>query len=144
MFPRPQSMDNSQTIIGDSLHLNQSTYSETLDLNGINAFVKLGGKLRGKLAHFLQQLSTFPTCTESAAILVFAFESNPTGSGEKGRWNSKNKPCRKVSLSGDKKKQFFGPNNRSSRVRGPPHVVYTLNLGGRTVPDGSWRVDWRS
>lgn len=135
-------MDNSQTTRGDSLHLNHRPYSQTLDLNGVNVFVNLGGKLRRNLAHFLQQLSTFPTCTESAAILVFAFESNPTGSGEKGRWNSKNKPGRKVSLSGDKKKRLLGPNNRSSRVRGSPHVVYTLNLGGRTVPDGSWRVDW--
>lgn len=33
--------------------------------------------LREDLVQFSQQLSTFPTCTESAAILVFAFESNP-------------------------------------------------------------------
>lgn len=42
-------------------------------------FVNLKANLWGKLAHFSEQLSTFPTCTESAAILVFAFESNPTG-----------------------------------------------------------------
>lgn len=45
MFPRPQSMDNSQTTLGDSLHLKQSTYSETLDLNGITVFVKVAGRL---------------------------------------------------------------------------------------------------
>lgn len=43
---------------------------------------------------FSQQLSTFPTCTESAAILVFAFESNPAeGERREGGATPKTSPA---------------------------------------------------
>lgn len=82
-------------------------------------FASLNLQLRGDLAHFSQQLSTFPTCTESAAILVFAFESNPT---ERGGELELQKQALSLSfpLRRHKNELLFGP-KRSFRLHGLFH-----------------------
>lgn len=132
-------MDNSQTNLrglAEAPPLKYNTVnSDRLNFHEIKVSADSRPNLWSKFAHFSQQLSTFPTCTESAAILVFAFESNPTGR-EEGRWNSKNKPCFKFPSPATKTRGLFGPDHRSSRAHGASHVVLALHLRGHTVLAG--------
>lgn len=116
-------MDNSQTTLWDHTRpLNIPTkviHSRLIDFGDIWVFASLNLQLQGDLAHFSQQLSTFPTCTESAAILVFAFESNPT---ERGGEVELQKQALGLSfpLQRHKNERLFGP-KRSSRLHGLFH-----------------------
>lgn len=85
---------------------------------------------------FSQQLSTFPTCTESAAILVFAFESNPTGS-EEGRWDSKNKPCFTFPSLRTKRRGYFDQTIGHLGHTGLPMSSSRFFYASRAVLEGS-------
>lgn len=98
-------LDSPLGSVGGLVAKRNSTELQTTCFYEIKLFANLLMHLSTRFAHFTQQLSTFPTCTESAAILDSPLNQILRG---EGRWDSKNRTCFKFPSLATERRDYFG------------------------------------